>query len=425
MRVLILSTTTGYQTRAFGEAAMRLGIDLVFATDRCHLLDDPWQDAAVAVKFHDEEGAVEAIVNAARGRPVHGILALGDRPTVIAARVAQALSLPGHPPGAAMRARHKRLFRNRLADAGLAAPWVVPTSIHADARTLLDRVQFPCVLKPVVLSGSRGVIRANDRDAFLCAFDRLCKLLATPDVTVLRDPAVSEILVEGYVEGAEYAIEGVLERGELHALAVFDKPDPLEGPFFEETIYVTPALLSVEDERRIIEAIAEAARAVGLWHGPIHAECRVSPSGVTVLEVAARPIGGLCAGALRFRSRGEAPGETKTLEELLLRHAVGEPLACYDREAAASGVMMIPIPRRGYLRRTRGLKAAASVDHVTNLVVSAKQDQLLVPLPEGASYLGFIFASAPTVDAVVDALRAAHARLRFDIGTMPMLLPST
>src|SRR5262245_5152214 len=305
-RVLLFATTTGYQTRAFGEAAERLGVDLVFATDRCNMLDDPWQDGAVAIRFHEEEQSVADVVAAARARPIDGLLVVGDRPTVIAARVARELGLPGHPPEAAAVAKHKLRTRERLRDAELPVPWFIPLSIdHALGRQPSaishDAVRFPCVLKPVALSGSRGVMRADDAASLDAAVARLRSLLASPDVRAeLRNGAEGTALVEGFIPGREFAVEGLLHHGALHVLAIFDKPDPLDGPFFEETIYVTPSRVDPETRRAIVSAIARAVRAIGLHHGPVHAECRANDRGVYVLEVAARPIGGLCARSLRF-----------------------------------------------------------------------------------------------------------------------------
>jgi biotin carboxylase len=408
-RILLLATTTGYQTRAFGDAAQRLGATLVFATDRCHMLDDPWQDGAVAIRFHDEPGSVTAILDAARSRPFDGIMAVGDRPTVIAARVAEQMGLPAHPPEAVAIARDKQRTRERLRDAGLAVPWFVPAQIGVDAGQIASRVSFPCVVKPVALSASRGVMRADDAESLQTALTRLRCLMELPDVRAERNPAHDRILVEGFIPGREFAIEGLLDHGRLDVLAIFDKPDPLDGPFFEETIYVTPPSLPDAEERRIVEAVGRAARAIGLRHGPIHAECRVNDRGVFVLEMAARPIGGLCARSLRFDTT--TPGAPISLEELLLRHASGQPLDGWSREAPASGVMMIPIPKRGMYRSTAGLDDARAVEGVEDIVMTAKPDQVLVPLPEGSSYLGFIFARGESPRFVERALRAAHDRL--------------
>lgn len=452
-RVLLLATTTGYQTRAFGDAAKRLGVELVFATDRCDQIDDPWQDGAIAIRFHAEESSVATIVEASRHRRIDAILAVGDRPTVIAAKAARALGLPWHPADAAAVARHKLLTRQRLRDAGLPVPWFRPLAIGHQPPDILE---FPCVIKPVALAGSRGVMRADDPESFRRAFERLRALMASPDIRAERSAAHDMALVEGFVPGREYAVEGVMHHGELNVFAVFDKPDPLDGPFFEETIYLTPSSAAAGDQRRIVEAITQAASAIGLRHGPIHAECRVTDaahapnSTVFVLEVAARPIGGLCARALAFEHdmasinppgappprittpraptpRITTPGaptprrasseERITLEELLLRHGLGEPPWRWRRERQASGVMMIPIPRRGTFRSVEGVAAAKAVAHVLDLRITAKPDQLLVPLPEGASYLGFIFARAGTPTEAERALRAAHACLQFEIGT--------
>jgi biotin carboxylase len=413
-RVLLFATTTGYQTRSFGDAAARLGVDLVFATDRCDMLEDPWQDSAIPVRFHEEDRSVTAILERARERPVDGILVVGDRPTTIAAMVGEALGLPGHHPLATAVARNKLLTRERLRDSDLHVPWFFPTDVAADPAELAPAISYPCVVKPLSLSGSRGVMRADDESSFIDAFVRLRKLLASPDVRAERDEAHDGVLVEGFIDGWEFAVEGLLHHGVFFELAIFDKPDPLDGPFFEETIYVTPSLAPEPMQRDIVDAIARAAAAIGLTHGPIHAECRVGDRGVFVLEVAARPIGGLCAGALKFEKDDPRKGKmTVSLEELLLRHALGESPDDWRREAAASGVMMIPIPQAGIYRGVEGVDAAGRVAGVDDVRITAKPDQKLVPLPEGASYLGFIFAHGDTPAAAEQSLREAHACLRF------------
>ena len=413
-RVLLFATTTGYQTRSFGDAAARLGVELVFATDRCDMLEDPWQDSAIPVRFHEEDRSVAAILEQARTRPVDGILVVGDRPTTIAAMVGEALGLLGHQPMATAVARNKLLTRERLRDSDLHVPWFFPSDVTTDPRGLAAGVSYPCVIKPLSLSGSRGVMRADDEASFVDAFLRLRKLLASPDVRAERDEAHDGVLVEGFIEGWEFAVEGLLHHGAFYELAIFDKPDPLDGPFFEETIYVTPSLAPDPMQRDIVDAIARAAAAIGLTHGPIHAECRVGDRGVFVLEVAARPIGGLCAGALKFRKHDARPGTPAiSLEELLLRHALGESPDDWRREGAASAVMMIPIPQAGIYRGVEGVEAATGVAGIDDVRITAKPDQKLVPLPEGASYLGFIFAHGDAPAAAEQSLREAHARLRF------------
>jgi ATP-grasp domain-containing protein/L-aminoacid ligase-like protein len=425
-RVLLLATTTGYQTRAFGEAAERLGVDLVFATDRCDVLEDPWQDSALPIRFHDEPASVMTILESARRARIDGILAVGDRPTPIAARVAEALGLPGHRADAVQIARTKHLTRARLRDAGLPVPSFRTVSVDVDPRTL--RVSFPCVVKPAALSGSRGVMRADNESELAAAFNRLRRLLQAPDIRSERSDLDDTVVIEDFIHGAEFAVEGLLTNGTLQVLAIFDKPDPLDGPFFEETIYVTPSLQSDAVQERIVEAVGAAASAIGLHHGPIHAECRVNPGGAFVLEAAARPIGGLCARALRFTrgvgpsfSSGVAPdlkvGPTDliSLEELLMRHALGESTTEWRREDAASGVMMIPIPRRGVYRGVAGIDEAAAVPGIVDVRITAKNEQVLVPLPEGASYLGFIFARTGRPRDTDAALRAAHGHLVFVI----------
>jgi biotin carboxylase len=415
-RVIIFSTTTGYQLRSFGDAAAIQGVELMFATDRCHALDDPWRDSAVAVRFHEEDASVDAVLRAAASRPVDGVIAVGDRPVVLAARVAEALGIPWHPVAAAQASAHKRLTRERFAAAGISVPRSVSTSVNGDPNALSRRVRYPAVVKPVILSGSRGVIRVDTPTELVAAVQRVARLLARPEIRVLRTGSEEEILVEDFVPGREFAVEGLMTGSKFSCLALFDKPDPLDGPFFEETIYVTPSRASIAVQQAIVDAVGAAAAALGLSQGPIHAECRVreleggAASQVHVLEVAARPIGGLCSKVLRFTS---GAGEV-SLEEVLLRHALGAP-SIPRRESCAAAVMMIPVPRRGILRAVSGEGDARAVDFVDEVLITAKQDQLLEPLPEAGSYLGFVFARAPFPAQAEAAVREAHRRLQFTV----------
>jgi hypothetical protein len=410
-RVLIIATTTGYQIRSFGEAAEKLGVRLVFASDRCDQLEDPWWDQAIPVRFFDEPGSLHAVIEGMVANPPDGVIAVGDRPVTLAARVNEVFGLPGHPVGAALASRNKLESRRSLQAAGLAVPAFRAVSLADDPRELSLTFAYPAVVKPLAMSGSRGVIRVDNSCDFVRAFERLRTLMHQSDVRIERDAAHTVLLVETFIPGREYAVEGVLTDGTFQMLAIFDKPDPLEGPFFEETLYVTPSREPALVQDAIATAVASGATALGLRHGPLHAECRVNDAGVHLLEIAARPIGGLCSKALRFVS----PGGEASLEEVLLRHALRQDVSAFSRERRASGVMMIPIPHRGVFKSVDGERDARAVPDIVDLNITAKRDAMLIPLPEGRSYLGFIFARATTPLAVEQALRAAHAKLHFRI----------
>ena len=422
-RVLLLATTTGYQIRSFGEAARAAGATLTFASDRCDQLDDPWADQAIPVKFTDDEELVQSALRAFSDQRPDGVIAVGDRPTVLAARIASALGLPGNPPEAATRSGNKLQARAAFQRAGLPIPDFQAVSLQDDPHALASATAYPAVLKPLALSGSRGVMRVNDEREFVAAFHRLRRLMAAADIRVERDAAHDAALIEAFVPGAEFAVEGLLTDGGFRALAIFDKPDPLDGPFFEETIYVAPSRQPSSVQERLVTTVTEACRALGLHHGPVHAECRINERGVYVLEVAARPIGGLCSKSLRFQSPGRQSAAV-SLEEVLLRHALGEDVDGYTREPRASGVMMIPIPARGVFRGVQGVDAASRLPGVDGIQITAKPDSLLIPLPEGRSYLGFIFARGADPDFVERAIRNAHNHLRFEIEREVPLAPS-
>jgi ATP-grasp domain-containing protein/L-aminoacid ligase-like protein len=413
-RVLLFTSKLGYQTRSFDEAARKLGVDLLFVTDRCHQLDDPWGDRAIPVHFESPESAAYSVLEAVRGGDVvDGILALGDRPAVAAAYVARGLGLQHNHPAAVEACRSKLRTREVFRDAGLRVPWFRNVPLHPKPEPALLGISFPCVLKPVSLSASQGVVRANSREEFLAAAARIRRLLELPEILASREPNLDQLIVEGYIPGREVAAEGLLTDGVLRVLAIFDKPDPLEGPFFEETIYVTPSRLAESQLRDVQQCAVNAVRALGLTHGPVHAEFRVNDEGAWPLEVAPRPIGGLCARALRFaHARDEQP---IGLEELLLRHAVDLPGNDWPREGAASGVMMIPVPQNGVLERVDGEEEARATPGITELHITARIHDYIAAWPEGSSYLGFLFARGRTPEEVETALRVAHSRLRFTL----------
>lgn len=420
-RVLVLSSTTSYRTDDFLRAAVRLGVEAVLGTNRCHELAGLWPREAfggsVPIEFRHEAEAADVIVREAERAPFAAIVPTDDATADIAARAAERLGLRGNSVGAATTARNKRLMREALAAGGVPHPrFAVFDAADEPARAWGELAaagwQFPVVVKPLLCSASRGVIRADDEESLAAAWRRLHALLQTPALRAVEDPDGQRVLVEAFVPGDEVALEGILRDGQLTTLALFDKPDPLDGPYFEETIYVTPSRHPATVQRAIERTTAMACAAIGLGHGPVHAELRVGPDGrPVVIEVAARSIGGLCARTLRF-----GLGAT-SLEELVIASALGRELGSLLFPGAA-GVMMIPIPAGGVLGEVRGVEAARAVPLVEDVQVTAKPGEVLVPLPEGAAYLGFIFARGDDPGAVEAALRDAHARLTFDVSPL-------
>jgi biotin carboxylase len=419
-RLLILASKLGYQTRGFAEAAEKLGVDVVFGTDRCHQLDDPWGDRALALHFGAPREAAKEIARELRTKPPHAVLALGDRPTPTAAYLAESFGIRGNPPEAIENCRNKLRQRQTLAQAGAPVPQFFSFAAGDDPSQVAARVKFPCVVKPTVLAASQGVIRANDAAEFEWAAQRIRAVVDSPDIRALREPGLDQLLVESYIPGREVALEGLIDNGSLRTLAIFDKPDALEGPYFEETIYVTPSRLPAEAQRAIRECAARSVAALGLVTGPVHAEFRVNEGGPWVLEIAPRPIGGLCSRALRFGA------QRIPLEELLVRHALNLGGSDVEREKDASGVMMIPVPRSGIFEGVDGIEAAEKIPGVDELRITARLHDYLAAWPEGSSYLGFIFAHAAKPEEAEAALRSAHAQLRFRFAPrLPVEHPAT
>jgi biotin carboxylase len=398
-RLILLLSANSYRAQPFLEAARKLDIEVVKGVDAPAPLPGFWP-GPLPLDFRDSARSARAIVEYARENPVQAILPVDDGSVVLAAEASAALGLPHNSPEAARAARDKYRMRQLLAEAGLPSPWFKRYRTFDDPARLALEVPYPCVLKPLYLSGSRGVIRADDARGFQAAFQRLRGVLAPTGST--------ELLVEGFIPGAEYALEGLLTAGALKVLALFDKPDPLDGPFFEETIYVTPSRLPAEAQAAIAAAAAQAAAALGLREGPVHAELRWNEAGPWIIEIAGRSIGGLCSKTLRFET-------DVSEEELILRQAFGMDVAPFSREARAGGVMMIPIPAAGLLACIEGVDEAGQVAGIESIEITAKLNYPIVPLPEGDAYLGFIFARGETPEQVEAAVREAHRRLRIEI----------
>lgn len=406
-RLMLLTTVRSYRMEAFRAAADRLDIAVVTGLDLPPELADQWP-GALPLSFAAPDEAAASIAAYAAERPLAAILSVDDSGSLVAAAASRALGLPHNDPAAAVAARDKFVMRRLLREGGVATPWFERFTTADDPAAVAARVPYPCVVKPLNLNGSRGVIRADSPAELIAAVGRLTRLIAP-------DGPPRAYLVEAFIPGFEVALEGLLDDGQLRVLALFDKPDPLDGPFFEETIYVTPSRLPGATQAAIAATTAAAARALGLWVGPIHAELRVNEAGAWLVEVAGRSIGGLCSQVLRF-------GIDASLEELILRQAVGLPLGDVERRDRAAGVMMIPIPQAGLLRAVKGVEEAAAVPLIDGVEITARLHYPLTPLPEGDSYLGFIFARGEMPGAVEDALRAAHGRLRFTIDPLLAML---
>jgi biotin carboxylase len=429
-RILLLLPTTTYRTEAFLSAAGQMDVEVTIGSEQPNTLARLNPTAFLTLSFHDPQQTARQVVSFAAKHPIDAVVAVDDQVTVVAATVCEALSLRQNSVESVLAAGNKHRMRQLFQRSEVPSPGFRLCRLDDDAEALADQLHYPCVVKPLDLSGSQGVIRVDDETEFVRAVDRLVRIFQAESgkrkaesqgslddtdfsfrIAEQRDQRPSQtdhFLVEDFISGPEVALEGLLSRGELHVLALFDKPDPMDGPFFEETIYLTPSRLPTGVQEQITNCTSQAVRALGLSEGPIHAELRLGTDGPSVIEVNARSIGGQCSRVLRF-------GVGISLEELIIRHALDGDFEPPVLECQPAGVMMIPIPQAGRLSEVRGLHEAESVAGIEGVTISAHVGQELLPLPEGSVYLGFLFARASSVEAVEAALREAHARLTFVI----------
>jgi len=405
----LIAPPNSYRTVPYLEAARRQGINVLVASEgRFSLVSE------IADGLHidlEDPAAIERLLAANLETPFTGVVATDDASVELASRIACDLNLPHNPPQAARLTRRKDLSRKALATAGVPVPGFRVIDLQQPIDSQLDRLEYPCVIKPLSLSASRGVIRVDDAGALRAACARIERILAGE--TTRDDFASTHLLIETFVSGPEVALEGLLRGGRLNVLAIFDKPDPLDGPFFEETYYIIPSRHDDNIRARIIRRVEEACVAHGLREGPVHAEVRINRGDGVIIEVASRTIGGDCARLLRF-------GVGQGLEDLVISHAVGKPLPVMPQEGGA-GVLMIPVTEAGILRRIEGIPAARAVPWIDDILIGIREGYELVPLPEGAAYLGFIFAHAPTPAAAEAALRESHAKLKIVVAPVMAL----
>jgi biotin carboxylase len=412
-RVLLVLPTQTYRAEAFLDAAARAGIDLVVASDAPGTLAALTPGRELVVELGSPAEAGDRAVEFARERPVDGVVGVDESAVLTAAHVAERLGLPHHPVAAVAATRDKRRLRAQFEAARLPQPrWAElhPQAGAAELAASVDRVGgYPIVVKPVDLAASRGVIRVDDGAELAGAVERIHRLQTRLGCASEGSAQGHPLLVEEFVPGSEVAVEALVIAGDVRVLAIFDKPEPLDGPFFPETIYTTPSRHAPATQAQLIGLTVAAAAALGLRDGPLHAELRIPLAGPVLLEVAARSIGGLCSRTLRL-----GPGGTWSLEELILRHAAGQALASEDltRADGASGVLMLPVLRSGRLHSVEGVEEASAVPGIDGVTISIPRGAEVEPLPEGDRYLGFVFARLPTPVEVEFALRQARDRLR-------------
>lgn len=413
--MLLLLSTVDAQAEALRAAAARLGVTLIAGSDRSEALEDPWSAGAIAVPYDDTYGAGQSIAEYAAAHPLDAIVAIGDgavggRTAAAAAVASEALGSPSHQPYAAFACQDRFEFRSLLEGAGLPVPQFQRIAAITRQPSLPPGMSFPCVLKPAGRTEGRAVLRADSAEQFQAAFAKIRALLESPDVHRMMDDAANWILVEEYLEGQEALVEAVIDQGRFLLLAVFDQVGDHLGSSAGTsggTISVTPSRLSEEAQTEIARAAALAAHAVGLYHGPVHARVRLTQAGPRVVDLQASPANGLRARAMRFENGWP-------LEELILRHALGEAIESVGRESAASGVMTIPVPADGVLEEIRGEAEARKVPGIEDILIPVQPGQKLAAWPE-ASYMGVLYAHAESPEEVQTALRDAGLRLEFRI----------
>lgn len=389
-RAVVVLPSTTYRARDFVEAAEALGVDLVVASEQ----PPPFAmgEGYVQIDCADPHRAAETIVALGDEVPLDGVVAADDAGVVVAALAGKALGVAANDPSAAAATRDKLEMRRRFAASEISQP---DFAVIEPGSAIDDRgVGYPAVAKPLNRSAGQGVIRVDTPDELSAAVPRIRSIIGDQQ---------APILVESFLGGDELAVEGLVRGGELAVLALFDKPGRATGPYFPETILVTPSRLPGPVQSEATRVAQRAVEAVGIEHGPVHIEVMADEGKVSVIELAARSIGGLCSRSLNFGLMGT------TLETLVLRNTLGLDKPELQRERAASGVLMIPIPRSGTLEAVNGIDRVREIEGITGVDLTIQPGSRVMSPPEGDRYLGFVFARGDTPDQVQSTLTRADA----------------
>lgn len=404
-RILIIIPTASYRAHDFIVAAASLNIEVIIGSEHQQALSSLLPDLSLVLNLQKPESSLNAIKKFAQRTPFTAIVGVDEETVIFAAMASEALGLLYNSLSSVRATRNKYLMRRMMKKFGLNSPEFRAFPIDLNPKEFIDKISYPAVVKPTFLSASQGVIRVNTPGEFVDAFNQIRRIITDPSNRKKSAETEQQILVEDYIPGTEVAIEGILMNGKFKLLAIFDKPDPLEGPYFVETIYVTPSRYPQDIQVRIIQTTIDAIMALGLTTGPVHAEMRIDEKGTWMLEIAARSIGGLCSRVLKF-------DDGISLEELILMHAMGKDIRNIDCDQKAAGVMMMPVLQTGILKEVRNMESAKQMPGIENIVITIALERKIEPLPFGSKYLGFIFARGDTPEFVEKSIRKAYNRLK-------------
>ena len=402
--VILIIPSASYRTGPFMNAIKKLDLKVLVISDKSQVFSGKYPDNLIIINFnHWKDKSVE-ISKWAKNNGLKAVIGVDEESIVLAANLSNFLNVDHNSIESVLLTKNKYLMRTELIKTGLCSPWFKIFSIYESSNKIINEISFPCVIKPTFLSGSRGVMRVNTKKELSEGIKTLNELLSLDELRKRGGKQSDYIMIEEYIPGKEVAIEGIVSEGKLTMLAIFDKPELLEGPTFEETIIVTPSVLTKKIQYSLLETLQVVVKALGIVKGPVHAEARINRNGNYILECASRSIGGLCSKVLEFQGG-------ISLEELILRSYLGRNIEKSKLIGNARGVMMMPTEKKGILKEIGGVKDALVVKGVTDLQITVKPGEKLQPLPKGDRYLGFIFAGGNNQEFVINALKNAWSKI--------------
>ena len=245
------------------------------------------------------------------------------------------------------------------------------------------------VLKPIYGTASKSVIKVESFQENKAEVEKL-----------MQDCSDQDLIIEEFVDGSEYALEGNLINSELNKIVIFDKPINYKEPYFEESIYIAPTEIPDKTQKEIVNLIGKACKKLGLENGPVHVEFKIHNKEIFIIEINPRMIGGLCSRCLSF-------GLFKTsLEEIALHAFLNNELKSIDLLSNFVGVLMIPTPISGKFISINK-NELESIPNVSGVEITVSENSNLLEPPFGDKYLGFVFSQGDSKEKVMESLTLA------------------
>ncbi len=382
-KLLLVIPENSYKSNDFVVAAEKLGIDFLIITDS-EQVSSKFSDTVIINKFDAELNKN----NLKKLKDVTHVLPVDHSALKFSGYLVDLLEVKGNKLESinlSMNKYESRKIFNSLLDIKVNNEIIKNID---DVNTFINK-NGTSVLKPIYGTASKSVLKINNVEKNKEQIEKL-----------MQDCFDQDLVIEEYIDGKEYALEGTIINSELKKIVIFDKPVEYKHPYFEESIYITPSELSSEAEKRVVSIVDKACKKIGLEDGPVHVEFKINENQIFIIEINPRMIGGLCSRCLSF-------GLFKvSLEEIILHAFMNNELKNIELLNNYVGVLMIPTPKSGKFISINK-EELENIPNISNVEITVPEGSDLLEPPYGDKYLGFAFSQGIDKKTVNESLLTA------------------